>query len=103
MMLAHPAWVLRQAIDLVISEIMYNSASSEDNWEWVELYNAGATTVDLTGYVFDDFNSSTHGSANIAGGSIPPGGTAILFNADDVTAVDFMAAWGPGIKPGSNN
>ena len=67
---------------IVISEIMYNPASSEDNWEWVELYNAGASAVSLSGYVFDDNNGVAHGSANIASGTIPPGETAILYNAD---------------------
>jgi predicted extracellular nuclease len=83
---------------LVISEIMYNPASIEANWEWVEIYNASSSVVDLTGYVLDDINSLAHTAANIVGGSIPPGATAVLFNADDVTATDFEAAWGTGIN-----
>ncbi|WP_175017403.1 ExeM/NucH family extracellular endonuclease [Rasiella rasia] len=79
---------------LVISEIMYNPNSSEDNWEWVEIYNAGTLAADLSGFVLDDNNGVAHGSANIASGTIPAGGSAILYNADDVTAADFMAAWG---------
>ena len=79
---------------LVITEIMYNPSSSEDNWEWVEVYNSGATSVDMTGFVIDDSNSVSHSAANISGGTIPAGQSAILFNADDVDAVDFLAAWG---------
>ena len=29
--------------ELVISEIMYNPASAEDDWEWVEVYNPGSS------------------------------------------------------------
>ena len=38
---------------IVITEIMYNPAESgADSTEFIELYNAGATTVDLQGYYF---------------------------------------------------
>ncbi|MDB9527891.1 choice-of-anchor I family protein [Oscillatoria sp. CS-180] len=83
---------------LVISEIMYNPASTEDNWEWVELFNAGDSAIDLSGYVLDDGNTVLQTTANIAGGSIAAGETAILYNADDVSAADFEAAWGTGIN-----
>ena len=48
---------------------MYNPASSEDNWEWVELYNAGASTVSLAGYVFDDNNGTSSGNARVFSGA----------------------------------
>ncbi len=83
---------------LIISEIMYNPASKEDDWEWIEIYNAGATAVDLSGYVVDDSNSNDHDEANIATGSIGPGQTAVLFNADDVSVADFEAAWGTSLN-----
>ena len=84
-------------VDLVISEIMYNPASAEDDWEWVEVYNAGSSEVDLTGFVIDDVNSTAHPGSNIAGGTVAAGGTAVLYNADDLSAVDVEAAWGTGI------
>ena len=84
--------------DLVISEIMFNPASAEDDWEWVEVFNPGSETVELAGYVLDDNNSVAHPSSNIAAGAIPPGGSAILFNADDLSAASFVAAWGTGIN-----
>ncbi|HMB89550.1 MAG TPA: lamin tail domain-containing protein, partial [Rhodothermales bacterium] len=71
---------------LVISEIMYNPASAEDNWEWIEVYNSGTTPVDLSGFVVDDINSVAHSAANIASGTIAAGETGILYNADDVAA-----------------
>ncbi|MEK6155255.1 ExeM/NucH family extracellular endonuclease [Flavobacteriaceae bacterium 3-367] len=79
---------------LVITEVMYNPSSAEDNWEWVEIYNIGSSEIDLTGYVIDDNNGTAHPSANIAGGTLAPGASAILYNADDVGAADFGSAWG---------
>ncbi|MEO0831263.1 MAG: lamin tail domain-containing protein, partial [Pseudomonadota bacterium] len=79
-------------MSIIFSEIMFNPASAEDDWEWVEIANTGASAVDLTGWVFDDFNSVAHSAANIAGGMIDAGGVAILYNADDLAAADFEAA-----------
>lgn len=84
--------------ELRISEIMYNPNSSEDDWEWVEITNVGAIPVDLAGWVIDDENSSAHAASNIAGGVVAVGATAVLFNADDLSAADFEAAWGTGIN-----
>ncbi len=83
---------------LIFSEIMFNPASSEPDWEWVEITNIGDTTVDLSGYVLDDKNGDDHGTANIASGSIEAGQSAVLYNADDVSAIEFTAAWGTGIN-----
>ncbi|MDX5319940.1 MAG: lamin tail domain-containing protein, partial [Bacteroidota bacterium] len=77
-----------------ITEIMYNPSSAEDNWEYVELYNAGANPVDLSGYVLDDGNTWYLNAPNISSGIIPAKGTVVLFNDDDIDAADFQAAWG---------
>lgn len=83
--------------NLVITEIMFNPASSENDWEWIELYNAGNTTVDLSGFVIDDKNGTAHPAANVATGSLAPSEIAVLFNADDISAEDFAMAWGDDI------
>ncbi|MEM8860248.1 MAG: Calx-beta domain-containing protein, partial [Chloroflexota bacterium] len=80
--------------NLIITEIMHNPSSSEPDWEWIEVYNAGAGTVDLSGFVVDDENSIAHPGSNIASGSIPAGSAAILYNGDALAAADFEAAWG---------
>jgi uncharacterized repeat protein (TIGR01451 family) len=86
------------AAELVITEIMYNPNSAEDNWEWIEVVNVGALDADLAGWVVDDINASAHLAANIAAGTVPAGESAILFNVDDISAGDFEAAWGTGIN-----
>jgi parallel beta-helix repeat protein len=40
--------------DIVINEINYNSDSLNDSGDWIELYNNGQKTVDLSGWVFMD-------------------------------------------------
>ncbi len=41
---------------VVINEINYNSHDDYESMDWVELYNAGTTDVDLTGWTYSDEN-----------------------------------------------
>lgn len=77
-----------------ISEILYNPSSAEDDWEWVEIQNFGDEAVDLSGWVLDDANSVFHDAATIASGVVEAGETAVLYNADDLSADAFAEAWG---------
>ena len=43
--------------DLVITEIMYNSPSNDE--EWIEIYNKGNNTVDMSGYRILDGDASS--------------------------------------------
>ncbi|MFQ6551803.1 ExeM/NucH family extracellular endonuclease [Aestuariibius insulae] len=79
--------------NLVLSEIMYNPASAEDDWEWVEVSNTGGADLDLAGYVIDDGNATQVSSANIAAGTVAAGGSTILYNGDDLTEQQFRDAW----------
>ena len=81
-------------IELLITEIMYNPASTEPAWEWVEIYNNGNVTLDLAGYVIDDSNTVLMTEANIGAGTIEPAASAILYNADALTLAQFQTAWG---------
>ncbi len=90
--------------DVIISEIMYNPASSEASpvdVEWIEIYNTGLAPVDLTGWAVqdEDGTSSAFGAVSIAAGE------AIVIIWDDQTIADFQAAWGVGfqIVPVENN
>lgn len=69
---------------LLISEIMYNPASPEDDWEWIEIHNNTGSTIDFaeTPYTLDDDDSGPISEANITAGSIGNGETAVLFNDD---------------------
>lgn len=86
------------APQIVISEVMFNPQSGENDWEWTEIVNTGTGTVDLSGWVLDDSNATALNAANIAAGTVAPGQSAILYNADKLSAADFEAAWGAGIN-----
>jgi hypothetical protein len=90
------------ASGLVISEIMYDPASAEPAWEWVELFNNTGTPIDfgVTPHVFDDDDDSSLTTANITSGSIAQGATGVLFNAAATgnTLDNMKAAWGEGIN-----
>jgi len=84
---------------LVISEIMADPTSRSDPaWEWVEITNVGSETVALGGFVLDDQANPVLSSANILGGSIDPGASAVLFNGDDLTEQRFKDAWGDAVN-----
>lgn len=82
--------------DLIITEIMYDPASSPDgDFEYVEIYNNSSTAVNLAGYVIDD-NAGVLTSANIDTGTVPAMGTAVIIPAGTRAAME--AAWGAQIN-----
>jgi hypothetical protein len=85
---------------LRITEIMYNPASPDEAWEWVEIYNNTGTLIDFsaTNYVIDDDDDAHLSAANISSGSIAQGATAVLFNAVDNTLFEMQAAWGATVN-----
>ena len=90
------------ASGLIISEIMYDPASAEPAWEWVEVFNNTGSTIDFgaTHYVFDDDDEASLATANITSGTIAQGATGVLFNASGSgnTLANMQAAWGQGIN-----
>ncbi|MEL7039585.1 MAG: lamin tail domain-containing protein, partial [Cyanobacteria bacterium J06592_8] len=81
--------------NLVISEIMYDPNGSDENWEWIEVYNPNDVAVDLSGYILDDENGTAHNTANITSGIIAAKNTAILYDGNNT---DFAIAWGSEIN-----
>lgn len=83
---------------VVISEISYNPDSADSAWEWVEVFNGTATTLDLTGAVLDD-SAGTATAGNIAAGSVASCEVAVLFDGVGLTVEEFRAAWdSPGLN-----
>lgn len=71
---------------VIINEILYNVPGANENEEFIELYNAGGSAVNLQGYTFTQGVTLTIGS----GESIPAGGYYVIgFNA-----AAFQAAYG---------
>lgn len=75
------------AADMVISEWMYSGT----NGEFIEFTNTGSTSVDMTGWSFDD-KTGVAGTVSLSAfGTVAPGQSVIL---TDVVATDFATAWG---------
>jgi hypothetical protein len=81
---------------------MYDPASAEGSWEYVELYNNTGSAINFanTPYVFDDDDDSQMALPNITSGSIAQGGVGVLFNASGSgnTLANMQAAWGNGVN-----
>src|SRR4051794_31213564 len=60
--------LLMAATDVLINEIMFNTGSAQINDEYLELYNKGATPVNLTGWKFTKGVNYTFGNQTIAAG-----------------------------------
>ena len=46
--------------NVIINEVMFDPAGPDNNSEWVELYNAGAFSVDLTGWALADNHGNSY-------------------------------------------
>jgi hypothetical protein len=69
--------------NIVINEIMFNPSGDDNNSEWVELYNAGGSAVDLTGWNLTDNDGNKF---DLSGsGSIPSGGYLVCYLAQSGT------------------
>ena len=81
--------------DVVISEIMYNSTQSgsrDTATEWVELYNRGSSTADVSSWFLDDEDTIKWGAIP-SGTTIPAGGVLVLYNGWVGSASNFRTAW----------
>ncbi len=72
--------------DLVITEIMYNSPSNDE--EWIEIYNNGTSSVDISGfYIVDDDPAHMADPIVLPSGSIVAAGDR--FTVENATAGFF--------------
>jgi hypothetical protein len=81
---------------IVITEIHYNLNGSEGaNQEWIEIYNTGPATQDLSGWDWGDSQDGAFTGNFPAGTSLAPGAAAILVPQTPET---FQGIWGDGIQ-----
>jgi hypothetical protein len=81
---------------LIINEIMYDLPGTDATHEWIELFNAGSSEIDLTDWKFNDGDDATnHGlnppPKNGSRGSliIPPNGYLILAGSAETLVYDL--------------
>jgi hypothetical protein len=80
---------------LRITEVMSSSshANTSVNGDWWELYNSGASAIDLTGYSWDD-NTVTPGSADFNGLTIGPGQAIVIVQENIGAEQTWKDLWG---------
>lgn len=85
---------------IVITEIMYNPASSEraGETEWVEIANVGDEAVEIRKWRLDDEDRGEWGPFSCR---LEPGGAAVLVNAKAVDERAFREAW-DAARPGGS-
>jgi len=78
---------------LLISEVLYDATGTEPDEEWIEIYNAGDSAIDLPDYKVGDEETLGQGEGMLqfpAGASINPGQVIVIANK----APAFLGLWG---------
>lgn len=85
---------INQVGGVVITEIMYNPATTEANGdgEWVEIVNTNPSAVNLAGWVLDDEDGSNWSAIPSGTPVLPAGGVAVIHNSL-ISSNDFRRAW----------
>jgi len=108
-LIALPAWALTVTDNVKINEVSYDPSEAEEPFEFLEIYNAGGTTVFLDGAALSDEGAA--GGTNEATFVFPgtPGGTTIPLAAgayiiivNDATGSTLNPDWeffGGGMDP----
>jgi 2',3'-cyclic-nucleotide 2'-phosphodiesterase (5'-nucleotidase family) len=77
---------------IIVTEVNSNS----NGGDFFELYNTGASPVDLTNWKWDDDSLSTSAGATFGAVTIPAGGVLVVFTGTAANVPAFKAAWGLG-------
>lgn len=89
---------------VVFSEIFYDTPGTDSNEEWIELYNAGSTTIDLSGYTITDNNGTGSSYTFPSGSTILPGSYfTVASNSAGFNALYSFDADQYGSIPALNN
>lgn len=80
--------------DVTISEIMYDPDGSDTNREWVEIYNDGGSSVDMTGWKFVEADTN-HGLTGYSGGMTLGAGERGIIALDAATFAGEYSVSGP--------
>jgi len=90
-------------VDVIVSEIMFDTAcpdgstclESEQTYEWVEIFNKGASVVDLTGWSICD-----ESGCDAISGTINPGQFLVIAAAENSTELTpEFAQYGASVNP----
>ena len=79
--------IMRVHANVIFTEIMYDPSGSDDKHEWVEIYNDGSSSVDVTKYFLqtDGTGSSYHSISSVTGSGFLSGNTYAVIAQDSTT------------------
>jgi hypothetical protein len=80
--------------EILLSELMYRPINGNANSEWIEIFNAGASAVDLSGWQVGKPSQSAWSSAFPAGTTLGPNQALVI----TPSASTFDSNWGGGIS-----
>ena len=91
-------------IELHVTEIFYNSSITPDSLEFIEVYNAGNTSVDFNGYTLSSIAISTV----LSSGVLEPGEYGVIVKETSAFStafpgVNILAEWGTGTLSNSGD
>jgi len=95
-------------IGLVLSEVFYDAPGSDTDLEWVEIYNGGGSTIDLSTWSLGagggDYLNTTHQLV----GSLAPGDCFVVGGPDSTAdnaspGIDQVGAFSPPIQNSGSN
>jgi hypothetical protein len=82
---------------LLFSELMYDPASNDSGWEWVEIFNNTGAPIDFsaTPYFFQDIAGTDLATPNLNSGVLANGKAAVIFS-NATNTQHMIGAWDPG-------
>lgn len=90
--------------DVLFSEIFYDTPGTDSQEEWVELYNASASSIDISGWVITD-NNGTGSSVTLPGSTTIQAGTYLTV-ARNASGFNFLYGFDADVSgslPALNN
>ncbi len=63
---------------ILLSEVLYDVSSGDDGFEWIELFNSGTGTVNLSGYCLGNGGTAYTSSTAQLSGSVAAGSTFVI-------------------------
>lgn len=73
-----------------INEVVYDPGGTDQGKEWVELYNAGSDTPDISGWTITDEDAATVITLPGGGISVPPGAFVVVYvDSDGASDTNF--------------
>ncbi|MEM7354913.1 MAG: endonuclease, partial [Acidobacteriota bacterium] len=66
------------ATGILLSEVLYDVSSGDDGFEWVELYNSGTSSADLSGFCLANGGTAYTSSTAQLAGTLAPGATFVV-------------------------